>query len=133
MSYEQQLIAIEDLADVDLAQALAAATALSSEGAEQATQRSLMLGSLTARDGDLDAALGHLKAASASARGAGLVVLEAEAQVTRASVHAALGEYDTAVPMLRSEVERLGGVSGAEELLRDARAELEAYENLLGR
>ncbi len=60
-------------------------------------------------------------------------LLEAEAQIPQVSVHAALGEYDTAAPMLRSEVERLGRVSGAEELLRDARAELEAYENLAGR
>jgi tetratricopeptide (TPR) repeat protein len=132
MTYEDQLIAIEDVADVDLAQALAAAIALPAEGHEQAAQRSLMLGSFTARDGDLEAALTHLEAAAASARGAGLPVLEAEAQVTRASVHAALGDYDAALPMLRAEVERLQGIAGTEDLLRDARAELEAYETLLG-
>jgi len=132
MTFRDQLYAIEDLADADLPTALADAAALDAQGPEEHAQKALMVGTLTARGGELGAAIEHLKHAATAAEEAGLALLLAEVRVTRASVHAALGEYDTALPMLRAQIQRLEAMPDGHELLRDAQAELAAYETLLG-
>lgn len=133
MSFHAQLYAIEDLAETDLAAALQQAIALAPARPADLAARTLLVGTLTARTGDLDEALPHLEAAATAAQRASLPLQEAEARITAASVHAAKGDYDQALTMLRHQIARLPGIRGGEELLQDALAELQAYETLTRR
>jgi len=93
----------------------------------------LVQASITARSGRLQDALDELRVAEALANAASRTDVALEVQVTRASIHAALGEYNIAVPMLAKAVTALESHPELEELHADAVAELTSYRNLVDR
>lgn len=117
--------AIEDLADREGPQV--ALLQLGAPEPDEGPAISLLRGALLARSGDLD---GALKALAGPCEGSSPIAYEA--QVTRASVWAAQGRYQQAVPALRAAVAGLRTSGGPAWLLHDAEAELAAYETLLG-
>ncbi len=97
----------------------------------QSAHLHLVRSSIIARSGRLRDALTELRLAEALANASARVDVALEVQVTRASIHAALGEYDVAIPMLAKAVSALGAHPELSELHGDAVAELEAYQNLM--
>ena len=93
----------------------------------------LLQASVIGRSGRLNDALSELRLAEAFANASGRTDVALEVDVTRASLHAALGEYDVAIPMLERAVAALASLPELVDLHRDAVAELESYRNLRGR
>jgi tetratricopeptide (TPR) repeat protein len=124
MPLHDALSAIEDLSEgAGPEAALAALATIDAPAAHVA----LVRGTLLARTGDLTGALVVLDdALKAEERD-----VQLEAAVTQASVRAALGDYDRAVPQLRQALSALR-VEGPAWLCRDAEQELAAYETLSG-
>jgi len=92
----------------------------------------LVQASIIARSGQLREALSELRMAEALANASHRVDVALEVEVTRASVHAALGEYGIAIPLMSRAVESLRGHPQLHELHADALAELESYRTLMG-
>jgi hypothetical protein len=92
----------------------------------------LVQGSIIARSGRMNDALTELRLAEALANAGSRVDVALEVEVTRASVHAALGEYSVAIPLMTRAVKALASHPELSELHRDATAELESYQQLFG-
>lgn len=122
------LDAIEDLADDDGPEA--ALATLAHHPLHDAPEGRLLEAALLARAGRLEPSLAVLGRLIARADLEAALALEA--RVTQASVWAALGHYEVAVPQLRAAVRDLEAHGGLPELLGDARAELAAYETVSG-
>lgn len=120
---------IEDLAETHGPEA--ALAVLNDHALAETPAGQLLRGALLARAGDLDGALVVLTRLVGASEAGPAIRLEAE--VTLASVWAARGDYDQAVPRLRQAIRRLRSEGGPAWLLADAEAELAAYETLSGR
>ncbi len=90
----------------------------------------LVQGSIIARSGRLQDALTELRMAEALANAGSRVDVALEVEVTRASIHAALGEYTRAIPLMTRAIRALASHPELAELHRDAVAELESYQQL---
>lgn len=122
------LATIEAMAETDLPGALRALRALP----PPATPPVLLLeAELLARSGQLEAAFAPLDTLQTLCDAAPDLAVEAEAAVLRASVVAALGRFDEAMPMLASVIGVLEGHPSLTWLRDEARAELRAYSNLV--
>ena len=130
---EQALEAAEDRADSgDLAGAIASLEALRSGRPPAEASRILTtIGAFTARSGDLEGALPQVELAEALAQAAGDPLARGLARLTRASILAALGQYDAALPMALEVARGPDHTPELAELCADARAEAEAYTNLV--
>lgn len=133
MGLSDELQAIETMADhgdVDGAITRAATLLPRTTGVDAARVR-LLLGALSARVGQWPEALTHVDAAQRTAEAAGAVAVALEARVTTASIHAALGEYDTAIGAMGEAIRDMNGLDGVDALRRDAKAEMRGYINLV--
>lgn len=133
MTFTDQLTTIESMADAgDIPGAIARLETLK-PGLQPGDASSLhvLLGALTARAGRLEESLGSLELAEALATATNRQDLLLEAAVTRASVLAAMGRYDDAIPLMARAIKQLRGHPGLSWLLTDAEAELRSYRNLV--
>lgn len=133
MDFAEQLAAIEDLADTDGPEAAIERLEGLASGRplDESARVQLLLAQLTARTGDFDAASSVLERARVLAKAAGRASIILEERVTRASVLAASGSYDEAIPMMADAIDALAAHPELAELLADARAELRSYRNLV--
>ena len=133
MTFADTLASIEALAETgDLSGALARLEATRPGLPPHDASALLVLqGALTARTGDLDGSLVHLQHAEALAQAAKRPDVRLEASVTRASVLAAMGRYDDAIPLLSRSIIALRDYPELSGLLSDAQAELRSYRNLV--
>ena len=128
---EQAIAAAEARADAgDLRGAISALEALRPGRPPAEASRILTaVASFAARSGDLEGALPQLELAEALASGAPLAL--GLARLTRASILAALGDYDTALPMALEVARGPSHSSELAQLRADAQAEAAAYINLV--
>ena len=133
MTFTNQLAAIESMADAgDIPGAIAQLEALKPGlPPSDASALHVLLGALTARAGRLEESLEFLELAEALATATNRQDLRLEAAVTRASVLAALGRYDDAIPLISGSIRQLRDVPALSWLLSDAEAELRSYRNLV--
>ena len=131
IALDQALTAAEARADAgDLPGAIDALEALRPGRPPAEASRILTaIASFVARSGDLEGALPQLELSEALAAGAPLA--HGLARLTRASVLAALGRYDSAVPMALEVARGPDDTPELAELRADARAEASAYINLV--
>ena len=132
-SLSRALDAAETLADQgDFDTALAQLDALSSGLAPgPASELHLVRCTLIARTGRLEDALEALTRSEALANASKRTDVMLEGHVTRASILAALGDYDRAIPLLAKTIRALSEQQELSALHADAVAELQSYRTLV--
>jgi hypothetical protein len=128
----KQLDAAEALAEHDGEAALALLAPLKQGLAPtESAQLHLLSGCIRARSGRFGDAHVDLQMALALAQAASRNDLASEVEVTQASVFAAQGKYDQAIPLLARTVANIEGQPNMDGLLVEALAELRSYRNLV--
>ncbi|NCG20284.1 MAG: hypothetical protein GWP91_14850 [Rhodobacterales bacterium] len=132
-SFSRALEAAESLAEEgDFDTALAQLDALLSGLAPgPASKLHLMRCTLIARAGRLEDALEAFTRSEALANASKRTDVVLEGQVTRASILAALGDYDRAIPLLAKTIQALSEHEQLSVLHADAVAELKSYRTLV--
>ena len=97
----------------------------------ESSQLHLVRAAILARADRMQEALEVLRLSEALANAGSRVDVVLEVEVTRASIHAALGDYGVAIPLLTRAIASLEAHPELHALRTDAVAELACYQNLM--